>query len=95
MDAVGAIALAAPFVVLFGVPSCLIAARKGFAWYWWALAHGVIGLIAVACLPSAKDLRGSEDLNRSRRKTGNMIGAALSVGLVLTVAWIILSGPRR
>src|SRR5262249_53296501 len=95
VDAVGAIILAAPFVVLFGVPSALIAARKGFAWYAWVLAYGVIGLVIVACLPSARDPIAPQDVSSSRRATGNGIGVALSVGLILSIALVILSRPPR
>jgi hypothetical protein len=41
-------------LILFGIPSAIVATKKGFATFRWLFAFGLIGLIVVACLPSAR-----------------------------------------
>lgn len=71
-------------VIIFGIPSAIIAGSKGFKALRWLLAFGLIGLITVAVLESAK-AQGISDEERVRRAArGDKIGAwmcGLCVGL--------------
>jgi hypothetical protein len=72
------------------VASPLLAARKGYAWYLWTMAGGLIGLIVLACLPYANKPDNSDQVNRSRRQTGNIVGAVFS-GLGLLGVFIVVT----
>ena len=56
----------------------LLAARKGYSWYLWTIACGLLGLIILMFLPFANKPHVGEKVNQSRRHTGNTIGAVLS-----------------
>src|SRR5262249_19604686 len=64
------------FLCLVAPP--LLAARKGYAWYLWTFACGLLGLLVLAFLPYANERNESEEVNRARRKTGNIVGAVLT-----------------
>lgn len=73
-------------ILLFGIPAAIIANVKGFKPWWWLLAFGVIGLIVVACLPSAKAAGLSEEVSAARAGSANGIGmvmGALCAGLLV------------
>jgi hypothetical protein len=91
-DQIAALLLAVPYVVIFGIPSASIAAKKGFAWYAWPLAFGAIGLVVVFLLPSATDSPTAEGAS-ARRNIGNAIGSVLSIAFLLTVAIVLVSSP--
>ena len=70
------------FLLSFVAPP-LLAARKGYAWYLWTIAAGLIGLIVLAFLPQARADALSQEERRRVQKTGNTIGAILSaIGLL-------------
>jgi hypothetical protein len=91
-DQINALLLAVPYVVIFGIPSASIAAKKGFAWYAWPLAFGAIGMVVVFLLPSAND-SSTADGAAARRNVGNILGAVLSIGFLLTVVIVLVSCP--
>ena len=72
-------------------PPPLLAARKGYAWYLWTIACGLIGLIVLAFLPNANKPDVSPEVNQSRRQTGNAIGAVLSVIGLLGILFQVVS----
>jgi hypothetical protein len=86
------ILLGAALLFLCLVAPPLLAARKGYSWYLWTIACGLIGLIVLAFLPYANKPDVSPEVNQSRRQTGNTIGAVLSViGLLGIVARTVMS----
>jgi len=62
-------------MVLFGIPSALIARAKGFLALRWIFALGVIGLITVSCLPSAEASGITDEEKVLRADRGDKIGA--------------------
>jgi hypothetical protein len=71
-------------VILFGIPAAIIAGVKGFKPWRWLLAFGIIGLIVVISLSSAKAQGISAEESAARASTANSYGAVLvwvSVGL--------------
>jgi hypothetical protein len=83
-------------VLLCLVVQPLLALHKGYSWYLWAIACGPLGLFILAFLPYANSPNVDEEVNRSRRRTGNTIGGVLSaVGLLslpllaLPALWVI------
>jgi len=61
---------------------CLItaalAARKGYNFFLWFFAGGLIGLCTLACLPFANQQDSPEETNAALRRRGNVIGGVLS-----------------
>ena len=72
------IVMGTALILLCLVVPPLLAARKGYAWYLWTLAGGLLGLIVMAFLPYANKGDVSPEVNQSRRQTGNTVGAVLS-----------------
>lgn len=71
---------------LFGIPSSIIAGVRGFSPLRWLLAFGLIGLIVVLSLPSARAEGISADEAIRRRAKADSIGAwmcAINLGLSL------------
>ena len=64
-------------MMLFGLPSYIVASRKGFANARWLLTFGLIGLIIVCSLPTAHKRGMSYDEIQSRTEKANRIGAIL------------------
>jgi hypothetical protein len=84
------LALGVLLVLVCLVAPPLLAARKGYAWYLWTIACGLIGLIVLAFLPFANDPDASPEVNQSRRQTGNIVGAVLSAIGVLAILLQVL-----
>lgn len=83
------LSIGALLVLVCLVAPSLLAARKGYSWYLWTIACGVLGLIILAFLPFANKPYAEEAANRSRRKTGNIIGAVLSAVGILSILYQI------
>lgn len=74
-------------LVLFFLLNVFIAYKKGFNPLIWFLAGGILGLIVILLLPSAKPFRKT-DLNEyhKRRKTSNIIGLiVMAIGIAFSV----------
>jgi len=67
-----------------GVISWFIARKKGFNPWRWIAAMGILGLIVVACLPSA-NTAGIDPVKQQKRK-----GLARTVGTSLSVLFCLL-----
>ncbi len=74
--------------MIFGIINMFIAQKKGFNPWAWLLAAGLLGLILLACLPSAMAQGIDEATRHRRRKTDTSIGIAISVlGLLLAMVF--------
>jgi hypothetical protein len=74
-------------IIIFGIPSAIIAGSKGFKPLRWLIAFGVIGLIVVASLSSAKaqDISSDEATRRAEKANnigGWMAGINIALGLI-------------
>lgn len=81
------------FIVL-GVPAIIatiVASKKGFADGRWFLTFGVIGLIVVCCLPSARKggITGSEA--RRRAHNADVTGKILCVINVAVIVILVIA----
>jgi MFS family permease len=71
-------------ILLFGAISAYFAHKRGYQWLYWFLACGLIGMIVVILMPSAKKEGLSEEKKAKIIKRGNL------VGIILTVVWVLL-----
>jgi O-antigen ligase len=81
-------------VIIFGIPSALIAKAKGFLALRWLVAFGLIGLIVVSCLAGANARGISEEERLQRAAKANKIGAVMAglcVGLSVLVTLVSLA----
>ena len=81
-------------IILFGIPSVIIAAKKGFAPFRWLIAFGLIGLITVSSLSSARADGIDEDERIRRAEKGNRVGAIMCgccLGLSALLTLVMLS----
>ncbi|MFW5879630.1 MAG: hypothetical protein ACOC22_04200 [bacterium] len=67
----------------------IIAKTKGFNVWAWILAGGLLGLIIILFLPSAKVSNIDEELKQRRKNTGTNVGLVLSVLFVIITIIII------
>jgi hypothetical protein len=81
-------------LILFGIPSVLVAGSKGFKPLRWIIAFGLIGLIVVISLPSAKakDISSEESIKRAEK--ANKIGGWMAIinlvsGVIVTLIILI------
>jgi hypothetical protein len=78
-------------LVVAGVAASLLARRKGYDGGLWGVAGAaLVGLVALAFLPSADDA-GSFDAQARRRRTGNLIGGFLAGAVVLVALAVSLA----
>jgi hypothetical protein len=80
-------------IILFGIPSAIIAKKKGFKALRWLIAFGLIGLIVVACLTSAKTPGLSEEFAIQNAEKANKVGAwmaglNIAIGVISTLIFI-------
>lgn len=76
-------------VILFGIPAAIIAYFKGFKPFRWLFAFGLIGLVVLLFLKSAKaDYLPPEDA-AARADKANAIGAWMC-GIALTLTFFSL-----
>lgn len=68
-----------------------LAARKGYNFFCWTLAGGILGLIVLAFLPNTKLL--DEEARQSKVKLGNGIGLGISAFLVLVGIFLSFPSP--
>jgi hypothetical protein len=84
-----------PLLVLFVTVICLVtgvlAARKGYNFFLWVLAGGILGLVILAFLPFVNKGDLSEIEVREKTKTGNIIGGVFTaIALVQIVPRLLL-----
>jgi hypothetical protein len=80
-------------LILFGIPSVIIAGTKGFSPFRWLLAFGFIGLIVVISLPNANAKSITEEESEARFNRANNIGGwmtGINIGLGVIVLIISL-----
>ncbi len=80
-------------LILFGIPAAIIARVKGFKPWRWLFAFGVIGLIVVTGLSSAKAQGISAEESAARASEANGFGAVLvwvNVGLTVGLGLAVL-----
>lgn len=77
-------------LVLLLVAPPVLAARKGYAWYLWTLAGG-LGLIVLAFVPHANTVDLTVERKKHLKKTGNSIGAILSIVSIIAFIGIVAS----
>jgi len=81
-------------LILFGIPSAIIAANKGFAALRWVIAFGLIGLIVVCSLDSAKAQGITPEESARRAEKGNTVGAwmcGINLGLAALSIIVLLA----
>ena len=76
-------------LVLFGIPSAIIAGAKGFKPLRWLFAFGLIGLIVVASMGSAKAKDISPEEREQRAAKANKTGAIMC-GLCLGLSAVLV-----
>ena len=78
-----------PLFLIFGAINAVIASNKGFNPFIWFFAGGLLGLIVLLFMPSAKAvLEENPELYEQRKKEGNtagliVLGIAVLLGVVI------------
>ncbi len=77
--------------LVFGIIMMIIASSKGFDPLRWLLAAGLLGLIIIFFLPSAKET-GIDDAEKQKRiRRANSIGGIISVfAIILIIIFLIM-----
>ena len=76
-------------LIVFGIINFRIAQTKGFSPYLWFFSAGLIGLIILLILPSARAVEETDqELYESRKTTGNVVGGVL-LGLIIFIAVLL------
>jgi uncharacterized membrane protein len=68
--------------IIFGIATGIFAWKRGYNFFAWFLAGGLIGFIVLACLPDAHEVKTAmepEEVLRLKRR-GNIIGLLLALG---------------
>ena len=77
-------------LLFFGIPAAIIAKTKGFKALRWILALGIIGLITVICLKSAKAEQIDAAESQLRADKANIVGAWMCwINIALTIIAVI------
>ena len=85
-------------LIIFGIPSAIIAGNKGFKPLRWLIAFGLIGLIVVSSMSSARAQGISEEEQQHREEKANNVGAImawLNVGLSVLLVIIMMAALSR
>ena len=85
------------FLLLFGIPAAIIAKVKGFRALRWFFGLGIVGLIWVIFLKSAKAEGISPEVSSEREEKANTVGAwlcGINFGLA-AIALIILLAANQ
>jgi hypothetical protein len=82
--------------LVIAIIMCVIAAKKGFNPVLWFFSLGLIGLIVVLCLKSAKAPGIDEAEAAARRKRGNTVGGVLTgiTAVIIVIGIIAVVGSR-
>lgn len=79
--------------LVFGIIAAIIAGNKGFKSLRWILALGLIGLITVACMSSARAEGIPPEEAERRAAKANTVGAVMAwinIGIGVVVMLIVL-----
>ena len=78
--------------LLLGLATGLYASRKGYLFIAWFFAGGLIGIIILACLPDAHEVKTPMEPWEVRRlqRQGNIVGAIFSVCSIIVGVLIAL-----
>lgn len=71
-------------LILFGIINAIVARSKGFEPIRWVFALGIIGLIVLIVLPSAKAQGIAPEQSAARRARANVIGGWMC-GIIVTL----------
>ena len=72
-----------PPIIIFGIPSLIIASVKGFKPIRWLLTLGLIGLIVVSCMSSAR-----------KDEANKVSGIMAAITIIIIVLYIGIFGYR-
>ena len=76
-------------LIVFGIINFRVAQTKGFSPYLWFFSAGLIGLIILLILPSAKAVEETDQgLYESRKTIGNVVGGVL-LGFIIFIAVLL------
>jgi hypothetical protein len=78
-------ALLSSFTIVMCLLAGALAARKGYNFFCWVFAGGILGLVALAFLPYVSTQSMPELEARGRIQTGNSIGIIISAFAVLPI----------
>jgi len=67
------------FIVAILLVTGGLAARKGYSFFFWCFAAGLIGLITLAFLPYTNKGDLEPEVAEAKRKRGNTIGMVISI----------------
>ena len=77
-------------LIIFGIPSVIIASTKGFKPLRWLIALGLFGLIAVIAMSSAKTEGITQEEAQLRANKANNVGATMAwINIVLSALIIV------
>jgi hypothetical protein len=77
--------------IVIVVITCLLARERGFNPWLWVLTAGVLGLVFLLGIPSAKAPGINDEERAKRRRTGDTVGGVISsIVAVLLVVVLIL-----
>ncbi len=83
-------------LIIFGIPSAIIAGYKGFKSLRWLIALGLIGLIVVSFMSSAKAEGISSEESKRRADKANSVGAGMAgINIFLGVLSILIAVVMR
>jgi hypothetical protein len=77
------------FSILVLAAMGFLASRKGFDWWRWILAGGIIGFIVLLCMPSAAAKDIDEETRARRRRSGNKVGNILSIIAIIIIILMV------
>lgn len=76
--------------IVFGIIMMIIASAKGFSPLRWLLAAGLLGLIILLFLPSAKASGIDEAEKQKRIKNANTVGGVITIFALIVVAILLI-----
>jgi hypothetical protein len=81
--------------LFFGILAAFTARNKGYKWYYWILALGLVGLIVILLMPDTTKSGLSDDERIKMRNRGERTGGILSVISILMIPVIFFIAYRR
>lgn len=75
--------------IIIAIGTAWWAHSKGYAWYFWVLAGGLIGMIALAVLPDLNKGTFTPEELEKKRKTGNYVGLGISIFAIIVIVFLL------